>query len=579
MNNLVKDSIDAFIESLKNDQKVSNMLSEVSEKIRRNIKDSSALTKEIIKVAKSKGYTFTEKDISEYFKETVNELTDEDLKKASGGVGENMSFGQKLAVGAAGIGIGIGGAGLALNFIGGGSENDAKNISNDVSKVQKHENTNNLKNKPKEAEKVKGLTTKRKDYSPYDDESYLNSSSRSSYRPSSSRGYSSGSNYYGGNSGGYYGSSSGSLGGSRGGYYGGRSGLGGRNRYTKGLSRSSRFSPNGDRYSSLGSGFGNGGYNFSDNLEDKNSNNLNQLGSKGLNSDKLAIFEKVAKGLKSTLKEYGYNLSTDEIKQRIFSAVNSGEWFKIKSDEDMIRVLTKGLAKSEGTSVRENKKPDVLKLDDLMKADKNKKVGKENKVEGKEENNEEEEKTIDELIKEGKILIRETGKTQDKSESKKSKAAADKKTVEKTVNKDKGNKETKNVKKEIKDELNGNIAFITEDLVPEDGNIEDIISALKEKCKDLQAIIVTKPKEDKSEEFKLSNLPKDVKQISKDKIKDDNILAVVSLTDEAEKVLNNAKDGIGNLEIENKETEKGKETIAAAVMSFQGKDTNSTDKN
>ena len=365
MNNLVKDSIDAFIESLKNDQKVSNMLSEVSEKIRRNIKDSSALTKEIIKVAKSKGYTFTEKDISEYFKETVNELTDEDLKKASGGVGENMSFGQKLAVGAAGIGIGIGGAGLALNFIGGGSENDAKNISNDVSKVQKHENTNNLKNKPKEAEKVKGLTTKRKDYSPYDDESYLNSSSRSSYRPSSSRGYSSGSNYYGGNSGGYYGSSSGSLGGSRGGYYGGRSGLGGRNRYTKGLSRSSRFSPNGDRYSSLGSGFGNGGYNFSDNLEDKNSNNLNQLGSKGLNSDKLAIFEKVAKGLKSTLKEYGYNLSTDEIKQRIFLVVNSGEWFKIKSDEDMIRVLTKGLAKSEGTSVRENKKPDVLILDNI----------------------------------------------------------------------------------------------------------------------------------------------------------------------------------------------------------------------
>ena len=244
----------------------------------------------------------------------------------------------------------------------------------------------------------------------------------------------------------------------------------------------------------------------------------------------------------------------------------------------MIRVLTKGLAKSENTSVKENKRPGTLTLDDLMKANENKKVDKENKVEGKEENNEEEEKTIDELIKEGKILIRETGKTQEKPENKKDSATTDKKTVEKTVNKDKDNKETKNVKKETKDEINGNIAFITEDLVPEDGNIEDIVSALKEKCKDLQAIIITKPKEDKSEEFKLSNLPKDVKQIGQDKIKDDNILAVVSLTDEAEEVLNNAKDGIGNLEIENKETEKGKETIAAAVINFQGKDANSTNK-
>ena len=118
MNNLVKDSIEKFIESLKNDKKVANMLSELSEKIRRNIKGSGALNKEIIKISKSKGYTFTEKDISEYFKETVNELKDEDLKKASGGVGENMSFGQKLAVGAAGLGLGIGGAGLA------GSEED-----------------------------------------------------------------------------------------------------------------------------------------------------------------------------------------------------------------------------------------------------------------------------------------------------------------------------------------------------------------------------------------------------------------------------------------------------------------------
>ena len=83
MNKIVKDSIERFIESLKNDQKVTEMLNELSEEIRRNIKGSKALTKEIIKLAKSRGYTFTHEDITEYFKETVNELKDENLKKAN----------------------------------------------------------------------------------------------------------------------------------------------------------------------------------------------------------------------------------------------------------------------------------------------------------------------------------------------------------------------------------------------------------------------------------------------------------------------------------------------------------------
>ena len=84
----------------------------------------------------------------------------------------------------------------------------------------------------------------------------------------------------------------------------------------------------------------------------------------------------------------------------------------------------------------------------------------------------------------------------------------------------------------------------------------------------MQAIFITKPKSEKVEEIKLSNLPKDVKQISKDKIKNDNILEILSITDEANKTLNDAKDGIGRLEI--KDGEKS-ETIALAVMTFKGK--------
>ena len=151
-------------------------------------------------------------------------------------------------------------------------------------------------------------------------------------------------------------------------------------------------------------------------------------------------------------------------------------------------------------------------------------------------NSHEKEKTIDELISEGEILVKRVGNNQ-KSEDNR------------------------------KDQLNGNIAFVPQDIVSEDGNIEDIVSKLKNKYKDLQAIFITKPRSEKVEEIKLSNLPIDVKQISKDKIKNDNILEILSITDEANKTLNNTKEGIGRLKIEDN---KGSQTIASVVMTFKG---------
>ena len=505
MNNLVKDSIEKFIESLKNDKKVANMLSELSEKIRRNIKGDSALNKEIIKISKSKGYTFTEKDISEYFKETVNELKDEDLKKASGGMNDNMSFGQKLAVGAAGLGLGIGGAGLAMNFIGGNSNNNTK----DVSKVKKQDGVKNKSKETKESDKLKGLTTKKDSFS--DDDLYLDSSNKPSYRASSGR--SSGGSSYGGSS------------------YGRNSSLGSRSKYGRGGTRGG-YSYSADGYSyKPGSGyptFGSSSYDFSNGLNVKNNNKLNQSKPNNMNKE-LAMFENAVQEIKSLLENHGYNISNDEIKERLVTAVRSGEWFKVKSDEDIVRILTRGLEKSGNVSQKIDKNLKGLTIDEFIKT--------REKESNLKENPDENEKTIDELISEGEILVKKVGNIQ-KSEDNK------------------------------KDQLNGNIAFVSQDLIPEDGNIKDIVTELKNEYKDLQAIFITKPKSEKVEEIKLSNLPKDVKQISKDKIKNDNILEILSITDEANKTLNDAKDGIGRLEI--KDGEKS-ETIALAVMTFKGK--------
>ena len=505
VNNLVKDSIEKFIESLKNDKKVANMLSELSEKIRRNIKGDSALNKEIIKISKSKGYTFTEKDISEYFKETVNELKDEDLKKASGGMNDNMSFGQKLAVGAAGLGLGIGGAGLAVNFIGGNSNNNTK----DVSKIKKQDGLKNKSKETKESDKVKGLTTKKDSFS--DDDLYLDSSNKPSYRASSGR--SSSGSSYGGSS------------------YGRNSSLGSRSKYGSGGTRGG-YSYSADGYSyEPGSGyptFGSSSYDFSNGLTAKGNKNANQFKQNNMNKE-LAMFENAVQEIKSLLENHGYNLSNDEIKERLVSAVHSGEWFKVKSDEDIVRILTRGLEKSGNVSQKIDKNLNGLPINEFIK------TGEENKK--LKEDTDENEKTIDELINEGEILVKKVGNIQKSEDNKKA-------------------------------QLNGDIAFVSQDLIPEDGNIKDIVSELKNKYKDLQAIFITKPKSEKVEEIKLSNLPKDVKQISKDKIKNDNILEVLSITDTANKTLNDAKDGIGRLEI--KDGEKS-ETIALAVMTFKGK--------
>lgn len=498
MNNLVKDSIEKFIESLKSNKKVANMLSELSEKIRRNIKGSGALNKEIIKISKSKGYTFTEKDISEYFKETVNELKDEDLKKASGGVGDNMSFGQKLAVGAAGLGLGIGGAGLAVNFIGGNSNNNTK----DVSKVQKQDDLKNRSKGTKESDKVKGLTTKKDSFS--DDDLYLDSSNKPSGRSSRSS--------YGGSS------------------YGGRNGsLGSRSKYGRGTRGGYSYSAGGYSYEP-GSGyptFGSSSYDFSNGLTAKGNKNANQFKQNNMNKE-LAMFENAVQEIKSLLENHGYNLSSNEIKRRLVSAVHSGEWFKVKSDEDIVRILTRGLEKSGNVSQKIDKNLKGLTIDEFIKT--------REKESNLKENPDENEKTIDELISEGEILVKKVGNIQ-KNEDK------------------------------TKEQLIGNIAFVSQDLIPEDGNIKDIVSELKNKYKDLQAIFITKPKSDKVEEIKLNNLPIDVKQISKDKIKNDNILEILSITDEANKILNNTKEGIGRLKIEDN---KGSQTIASVVMTFKG---------
>ena len=503
MNNLVKDSIEKFIESLKNDKKVANMLSELSEKIRRNIKGDSALNKEIIKISKSKGYTFTEKDISEYFKETVNELKDEDLKKASGGMNDNMSFGQKLAVGAAGLGLGIGGAGLAMNFIGGNSNNNTK----DVSKVKKQDGLKNKSKETKESDKVKGLTTKKDSFS--DDDLYLDSSNKPSYRASSGR-----------SSGSSYGDSS----------YGRNSSLGSRSKYGRGTLGGYSYSP--DSYSyEPGSGyptFGSSSYDFSNGLIAKGNKNANQFKQNNMNKE-LAMLENIVHDIKLLLKNHGYNLSNDEIKERLVSAVRSGEWFKVKGDQDIVRILTRGLEKSGDVSQKIDKNLNGLPINEFIK------TGEENKK--LKEDTDENEKTIDELINEGEILVKKVGNIQ-KSEDNK------------------------------KDQLNGDIAFVSQDLIPDDGDIKDIVSELKNKYKDLQAIFITKPKSEKVEEIKLSNLPIDVKQISKDKIKNDNILEILSITDEANKTLNNTKEGIGRLKIEDA---KGSQTIASVVMTFKGK--------
>lgn len=502
MNNLVKDSIEKFIESLKNDKKVANMLSELSEKIRRNIKGDSALNKEIIKISKSKGYTFTEKDISEYFKETVNELKDEDLKKASGGMNDNMSFGQKLAVGAAGLGLGIGGAGLAMNFIGGNSNNNTK----DVSKVKKQDGLKNKSKETKESDKVKGLTTKKDSFS--DDDLYLDSSNKPSYRASSGR-----------SSGSSYGDSS----------YGRNSSLGSRSKYGRGTLGGYSYSP--DSYSyEPGSGyptFGSSSYDFSNGLTAKGNKNANQFKQNNMNKE-LAMLENIVHDIKLLLKNHGYNLSNDEIKERLVSAVRSGEWFKVKGDQDIVRILTRGLEKSGNVSQKIDKNLNGLPINEFIK------TGEENKK--LKEDTDENEKTIDELINEGEILVKKVGNIQ-KSEDNK------------------------------KDQLNGDIAFVSQDLIPDDGDIKDIVTELKNEYKDLQAIFITKPKSEKVEEIKLSNLPIDVKQISKDKIKNDNILEILSITDEANKTLNNTKEGIGRLKIEDA---KGSQTIASVVMTFKG---------
>lgn len=499
MNNLVKDSIEKFIESLKSNKKVANMLSELSEKIRRNIKGSGALNKEIIKISKSKGYTFTEKDISEYFKETVNELKDEDLKKASGGVGENMSFGQKLAVGAAGLGLGIGGAGLAMNFIGGNSNNNTK----DVSKVQKHDDLKNRSKGTRESDMVKDLTTKKDSFS--DDDLYLDSSNEPSGRSSGS----------------YYGNSS----------YGGKnSSLGSRSKYGRGTRGGYSYSAGGYSYEP-GSGyptFGSSSYDFSNGLTAKGNKNANQFKQNNMNKE-LEMFENAVQEIKSLLENHGYNLSSNEIKRRLVSAIRSGEWSKVKSDEDIVRVLTKGLEEPEKVSQKIDKNLKGIPIDEFIKTRE-----KESKLK---ENPDKKEKTIDELINEGEILVKQVGNNQKSGDKK-------------------------------KDQLNGNIAFVSQDLIPDDGDIKDIVIELKNKYKDLQAIFITKPKSDKVEEIKLSNLPKDVKQISRDKIKNDNILEILSITYEANKTLNNTKEGIGRLKIkDNKDSQK---TIASVVMTFKG---------
>lgn len=511
MNELVKDSVEKFIESLKNDQKVRDMLNKISEDVRNEKVSDSALAKEIVKIAKSKGYTFTENDIFNYFKETASSLallTDEDLKKASGGVGENMSFGQKLAASAAGLGLGIGGAGLAFNVLGGSSGKNAP-------KVQQQKSVEETSSKtPKTADKFKKFASEKTtldDYSSFNTDTSPKYSNKNSARKLSS-----------------------------GGGYGGYGGYKGSNLKNSRRASPSRFSRG---YSFSPSSFDASEYgDFSNSLR-QGANSLSQANQSDIQNMLDNAIEKILPELEAKVKSEGYNINRDELKKRLIAAVQSGN---IKTEEDLFREITKGLKKAEKAGASSQQEEEKTFTDSGSK-----------KGEEKININETEEtkKSVEILEGKGKIKYYSVAKADEENK--------EVKVENKKVNEEK----TQNA------QLNGTIAFISKDAIDNE-NANELISSLREKTKDLKAVFIVNTATAKKEakdatQLELGNLPESTKQIEvTDKnITKDNVAAVISLDDETTKFFTQNEEKIGELKVletkktGNKETNAQKETV------------------